>query len=53
MGENVNFGGNEELLRSRGVTVVVADDAACKELMATFIRNHPTLWHEDIAMDDE
>ncbi len=51
VGENRNFGGNEEFLRSRGVEVIVADDPACVDLMARFIREKPALWNEDIAED--
>lgn len=51
VGENVNFGGNEALLRERGVEVVIADDADCKALMARFIAEKPALWNEDIAED--
>ena len=49
VGENRNFGGNEALLRERGVEVIIADDAACKALMARFIKEKPELWNEDIA----
>jgi cytosine/creatinine deaminase len=49
IGENRSFGGNEELLRSRGVTVEVLDDPRCIALMETFIREHPDIWAEDIA----
>ena len=49
VGENRTFMGEEELLRSRGVSVEVRDDAACVELMTTFIREHPELWNEDIG----
>jgi cytosine deaminase len=41
--------GEEELLRSRGVTVDVLQDATCIELMTTFIREKPELWNEDIG----
>ena len=51
IGENKTFGGNEELLRSRGVEVIVADDAACEALMTRFIKEKPELWAEDIAED--
>jgi len=51
VGENRNFGGNEELLRSRGVEVIVVNDADCIALMARFIREKPELWNEDIAED--
>jgi cytosine deaminase len=49
--ENTNFGGNEEFLRSRGVEVLVADDADCIALMRRFIREKPELWAEDISED--
>jgi cytosine/creatinine deaminase len=49
IGENKNFGGNEEFLRSKGVEVIVADDPDCMALMEKFIREKPELWHEDIA----
>lgn len=51
IGENKSFGGNEEFLRSRGVEVIVADDADCKALMERFMREKPELWAEDIAED--
>lgn len=41
IGENVNFRGEEGLLRSRGVEVVVLDDVECKELMGKFIEEKP------------
>ena len=37
IGENTNFKGDEDLLRARGVEVVVVDDEACKMLMSTFV----------------
>ena len=37
IGENRTFLGGEELLRSRGVEVVVLDDAECIALMEDFI----------------
>ena len=49
VGENQTFLGEEDLLRSRGVTVAVIQDPACIELMRRFIRNHPELWNEDIG----
>ena len=50
IGENRSFMGEEELLRSRGVSVTVLQDPACIELMARFIRSHPGLWNEDIGV---
>lgn len=49
VGENRSFLGEQALLRTRGVTVEVRDDAACRTLMARFIAGHPDLWHEDIG----
>jgi len=49
VGENVNFKGPEEYLRSRGVDVRVLNDATCIELMAEFIRDRPEEWFEDIG----
>jgi cytosine deaminase len=49
IGENRTFLGGEELLRSRGVDVVVLDDAECIELMEDFIAREPALWNEDIG----
>lgn len=41
IGENRNFVGEEELLRSRGVEVIVLDDPECIELMGRFIKEKP------------
>lgn len=50
IGENRAFMGEEELLASRGVEVVVADSPECYELMDKFIREQPGLWSEDIGV---
>ena len=49
VGENRTFMGEEELLRSRGVEVVVLQDETCRGLMAEFIAAKPALWNEDIG----
>lgn len=49
--DTTNFGGNEEFLRSRGVEVIVAEDAEAVALMRRFIDERPDLWNEDIAED--
>jgi cytosine/creatinine deaminase len=49
VGENRTFRGEEDLLRSRGVSVEVLQDPACTQLMTTFIAAHPQLWNEDIG----
>jgi cytosine/creatinine deaminase len=49
IGENRTFYGGEDLLRARGVDVVVLDDAECIGLMEEFIAREPGLWNEDIG----
>jgi len=51
VGENHTFMGGEELLRQRGVEVVVVDDPTCVALMDRFIADKPDLWNEDIGED--
>lgn len=50
IGENETFLGEEELLKSRGVEVVVANDPRCVKLMKDFIAAKPQLWNEDIGV---
>jgi cytosine deaminase len=50
IGENHTFIGEEALLRSRGVEVVVLDDARCRSLMERFIAAQPRVWNEDIGV---
>src|ERR1017187_8908254 len=50
IGENRTFMGEEELLRSRGVSIEVFQSEECVRLMQEFIRNKPALWHEDIGV---
>jgi cytosine deaminase len=49
VGENETFQGEEELLRSRSVSVEVLQDDECITLMREFISQHPELWNEDIG----
>lgn len=49
IGENQTFLGEEDWLRSRGVSVRVLHDETCVRLMQEFIRDHPDLWNEDIG----
>ncbi|KAI9931624.1 cytosine deaminase [Aspergillus wentii] len=44
VGENKNFMGGEEYLRSRGKEVIVLDNAECKQIMEKFIKEKPELW---------
>lgn len=49
IGENRNYQGEEELLRSRGVIVDVLQDERCIRIMSDFISSRPELWDEDIG----
>ena len=49
VGENQTFLGEEALLGARGVALEVLQDPTCIDLMRRFIRDHPTLWSEDIG----
>jgi len=50
IGENKNYMGDEDLLRSRGVKTEVLQNAECIKLMKDFIRQNPKLWNEDISV---
>jgi cytosine deaminase len=49
IGENVNFMGEEDWLRSHGVEIGVLQDQECIDIMKNFISDHPELWFEDIG----
>lgn len=50
IGENVTFQGPEEYVRSRGVELVILNDATCIQMMRDFIAARPELWNEDIGV---
>ncbi len=50
IGENMNFIGEEELLKSRGVELEVVQNRKCIEMMKKFIKENPDLWNEDIGV---
>ena len=50
VGENKTFLGEEDLLRSKGVEVIVLNDAGCIDMMTKFINDKPQLWNEDIGI---
>jgi len=39
----------EELLASKGVKVIVVNNHKCIQTMSNWIKEHPQLWHEDVA----
>ncbi|KAL1604004.1 Cytosine deaminase [Paraconiothyrium brasiliense] len=44
IGENKNFLGGEEYLKSKGIEVVVLHNKELQTLMKTFIKEHPEEW---------
>ena len=51
IGENQTFQGPEDYVRSRGVELVILNDAECIQIMRDFIAARPELWNEDIGED--
>lgn len=49
VGENINFKGPEDYIRSKGVEVEILNDKTCIEMMKDFIKNNSKLWNEDIG----
>lgn len=49
VGEDRNFPGNIDFLRSQGVDATLLDDPDCASLMQRFIAERPDLWDEDIG----
>jgi cytosine deaminase len=52
VGEAATFTGGHEWLAQHGVSVTLADDARCRQMMTDFIATHPQLWFEDIGHDE-
>jgi len=50
IGENKTFMGDEEILKTSGVELVVLQEPACINMMTEFIKNNPGLWNEDIGV---
>lgn len=49
IGDDVNFPGAPDFMRSHGVEVLVLNDSSLVEMMNNFISEKPALWNEDIA----
>jgi cytosine/creatinine deaminase len=48
-GEDETFSGARAFMESHGVEVINLESEECKEMMRTFITEHPDLWYEDIG----
>ena len=53
VGESVNFQGGIEWLRENGVEVVDMNSAECTDMLASYIRENPEIWNEDIGVNGE
>ena len=49
VGDNKNFKGGEDWLSSLGINVIQMNSPECISMMGDYIRNHPTVWNEDIG----
>lgn len=50
IGDNRNFGGNEEFLRERGVEVTVMNVAEMIDYFTDWQTTHPEIWNGDIGL---
>ena len=48
IGENQNFSESEDLLKSRGINVIVLNDLETLEMFTDWTSSHQDLWFEDI-----
>jgi cytosine deaminase len=51
VGESRTFAGGLDWLREDGVTVVDLDSSECRELLESYIAEHPEVWNEDVGED--
>jgi cytosine deaminase len=49
VGESRTFSGGIGWLREIGVNVVDLDNAECREMLESYISQHPEVWNEDIG----
>ncbi len=51
IGESVNFAGGIDWLRDNGTRVVNLHSDVCIDMLASYIREKPGIWNEDIGRD--
>jgi cytosine/creatinine deaminase len=49
VGESETFHGGIDWLRENGIEVIDLNNVECKELLGSFIADHPEVWNEDIG----
>jgi cytosine deaminase len=52
IGEDVTFSGGHDWLREQGVEVTIVRDPELVAMMRQFIEEHPSLWNEDIGVEE-
>jgi cytosine/creatinine deaminase len=52
VGESRTFRGGIDWLRENGVEVIDMDSSECEQLLGSFIKQYPEVWHEDIGTSD-
>jgi cytosine deaminase len=51
VGESVNFAGGIDWLRDNGTGVVDLHSNECIDMLASYIRDNPGIWNEDIGQE--
>ena len=51
VGESRTFAGGLDWLREDGVAVIDLDSTECRELLESYIAQHPEVWNEDVGED--
>ena len=49
VGESRTFPGGLDWLRENGVNIIDLDSRECRELLESFVAQHPEIWNEDIG----
>src|SRR3954452_3193528 len=49
VGESRTFRGGIDWLRENGVNVIDLDNQDCRELLESYVAQHPEIWNEDIG----
>lgn len=51
VGESVNFAGGIDWLRENGIEIIDLHSQECIDMLASYIKQHPTIWNEDIGAE--
>lgn len=49
VGESQTFNGGIDWLRENGINIIDLDSNVCKEMLVSYINEHPEVWNEDIG----